>query len=166
MERIDLVKWIGAAILALVSGAMIAQYMTVHPLQMSMFLVLAMVCLFALILLIVYGAKGWWRALAVVVALVAFVIGYGAMSGVILSREDTREIPPLLRAKGDPGEGHTAVIYFTHGEPETYDPIGWLNQFREFDEQDISFVPFLIRPYFIFKLREAYEKGDFRERGV
>ena len=28
----------------------------------------------------------------------------------------------------------TAVIYFTHGEPETYDPIGWLNQFREFDE--------------------------------
>jgi protoheme ferro-lyase len=48
------------------------------------------------------------------------------------------------------------VIYFTHGEPPTYDPIGWINQFREFDEQGIPFVPFLIRPIFAYQLRKHY----------
>ncbi|MFL7893488.1 MAG: sirohydrochlorin chelatase, partial [Anaerolineales bacterium] len=43
-----------------------------------------------------------------------------------------------------------------HGEPETYDPIGWLNQFREFDKQGVPFVPKLVRPFFIYQLRNAY----------
>jgi protoheme ferro-lyase len=47
-------------------------------------------------------------------------------------------------------------VYFTHGEPETYDPIGWINQFREFDEQGIRFVPFLARPLFVNTLRGKY----------
>jgi protoheme ferro-lyase len=50
------------------------------------------------------------------------------------------------------------VIYFTHGEPETYDPIGWINQFREFDEQKIPFVPLIARPYFLHSLRKKYLK--------
>jgi sirohydrochlorin ferrochelatase len=52
--------------------------------------------------------------------------------------------------------GHTAVIYFTHGEPETYDPIGWINQFNEFDEQGIAFVPLVARPLFVYQLRNHY----------
>jgi protoheme ferro-lyase len=48
------------------------------------------------------------------------------------------------------------VVYFTHGEPETYDPIGWINQFNEFDEQGISFVPLLARPFFVHQLRNKY----------
>jgi protoheme ferro-lyase len=52
--------------------------------------------------------------------------------------------------------GHTAVVYFTHGEPETYDPIGWINQFNEFDEQGIPFVPLVARPYFLHRLRKGY----------
>ena len=60
--------------------------------------------------------------------------------------------------KAAPALGHTAVIYFAHGEPETYNPVGWLNQFREFDEQGIKFVPFFARPLFIFRLRGAYLK--------
>jgi protoheme ferro-lyase len=74
----------------------------------------------------------------------------------VLGRDDTREVPELTRKASDPGEGHTAVVYFTHGEPETYDPIGWLNQFREFDEQGIAFVPFVARPFFLKRLRDAY----------
>jgi len=80
------------------------------------------------------------------------------MTSIALSREDTREVPALVREEGEPGDGHTAVIYFTHGEPETYDPIGWLNQFREFDSQGISFIPFPFRPFFIYQLRNAYLK--------
>jgi hypothetical protein len=64
----------------------------------------------------------------------------------------------LSRALGDPGDGHTAVVYFTHGEPETYDPIGWINQFNEFDEQGIAFIPLIARPYFVYQLRNAYLK--------
>jgi len=73
-----------------------------------------------------------------------------------LAQGDTREPPELTRAKGDPGDGHTAVVYFTHGEPETYNPIGWINQFNEFDEQDIPFVPLIARPFFVYQLRNAY----------
>ena len=48
------------------------------------------------------------------------------------------------------------MVYFTHGEPETYDPVGRINQFREFDEQKIPFVPWLARPYFLHALRKKY----------
>lgn len=152
----NVIKWVLGICLSLALGALIAQYMTVHPLQMSNFLALTMVTLFLIVILIAYGTKGKLMGLTILVSIFAIVVGYGAMSKVILSREDSREIPELVRTKGQAGDGHTAVIYFTHGEPETYDPIGWLNQFREFDEQDIDFIPFLIRPYFIYKLREAY----------
>jgi hypothetical protein len=74
----------------------------------------------------------------------------------VLSREDGFPAPELTRRPDDPGLGHTAVVYFTHGEPETFDPIGWLNQFREFDEQKIPFVPFVARPFFIYQLRNKY----------
>jgi protoheme ferro-lyase len=76
-------------------------------------------------------------------------------------------VPLLIRQKGDPGFGHTAIVYFTHGEPETYDPIGWLNQFREFDEQKIPFVPFLARPFFVYQLRKKYlQVGSSNHRKV
>jgi protoheme ferro-lyase len=92
------------------------------------------------------------------VGIVGLVLGYTANASLVLRREDDRDVPELTRAAGDPGDGHTGVIYFTHGEPETYDPIGWLNQFREFDDQGIAFVPFLARPIFLKRLRDAYLK--------
>jgi protoheme ferro-lyase len=78
------------------------------------------------------------------------------MTKVILSRDDPRPIPELTREPGDPGLGHTAVVYMTHGEPETYNPIGWINQFNEFDEQGIAFIPMLARPFFFNALRNSY----------
>jgi sirohydrochlorin ferrochelatase len=87
---------------------------------------------------------------------VTFLAGYAWTARQVLSREDSRPVPALTRQRGDPGKGHIAVVYFTHGEPETYDPIGWINQFREFDEQKIPFVPFLIRPIFLYMLRQHY----------
>ncbi len=76
-------------------------------------------------------------------------------------------MPELTRQAGDAGKGHNAVVYFTHGEPETYDPIGWINQFREFDEQGIKFVPFVARPVFAYMLRNKYlEAGKSNHRQV
>ncbi len=93
---------------------------------------------------------------ATLLALVGFLTGYGFATKSFLAREDPRAISEITRDLGDPGDGHTAVVYFTHGEPETYDPIGWINQFNEFDEQGIAFVPLLARPVFTFMLRNAY----------
>jgi protoheme ferro-lyase len=104
------------------------------------------------------GLRGRAPAVGIVVALIGFGVGYTLRAQAVLAREDSRVVPELTRALGDPGEGHVAVVYFTHGEPETFDPIGWLNQFREFDEQGIPFVPLVVRPLFIHQLRNAYLK--------
>jgi protoheme ferro-lyase len=124
---------------------------------MSAYLLLGTVTGFALIVFVALGFRGK-RSLfiALGVVLVALLTGYLLRTETVLAREDDRAVPELTRVKGDPGDGHTAIVYFTHGEPETYDPIGWINQFNEFDEQDIVFVPTIARPFFIYQLRNAY----------
>ena len=94
--------------------------------------------------------------IAIPLSMALFLMGYVVMTRSFLAREDPRPVPELTRATGDPGLGHTAVVYFTHGEPETYDPIGWINQFNEFDEQGIPFVPLVARPLFLYQLRNKY----------
>ncbi|UCG82845.1 MAG: ferrochelatase, partial [Dehalococcoidia bacterium] len=111
---------------------------------------------FGLIIFIILKFRGRHALIAVILSVIFFIAGYSLMTQVVLMRDDPRPIPELTRKVGDPGDGHTAVIYFTHGEPEHYDPIGWINQFNEFDEQGISFVPFVARPIFIYQLRNHY----------
>jgi hypothetical protein len=107
------------------------------------------------------------RWVAVVISLIAFLGAYSLNTRSFLSRDDPRFVPELTRRAGEGGKGHTAVVYFTHGEPETYDPIGWINQFREFDEQGIKFVPFVARPAFAYVLRNKYlEAGKSNHRQV
>ena len=152
-----IVKWAGVIALSLLTGWLVVSYMTVPPLQMSAYLAGACFCLAGLIALLT-RFRGRDLGIAIGVSLALLLGGYWANATVVLGREDSRRVPALTRKPGDPGKGFTAVVYFTHGEPETYNPIGWLNQFREFDEQGISFVPFLARPFFIYALRDAYLK--------
>jgi len=137
---------------AFLAGVFFLKFLTAHPLRASLYLSLTWACILGSLILIsqpmILDQVGW----AVLAWSVFFVGGYALQTKFFLSREDHRQLPLLTRQKGDPGDGHSAVIYFTHGEPETYDPIGWLNQFREFDEQRIPFVPFLARPFFIYPL--------------
>jgi len=152
-------KWVLLVILAVLLGFLVVEYMTVHPLEMSTYLLLSAIVGFAICVLIALGfAHKRLLPIALVVTVVAFLAGYTITTEAFLAREDKRPVPELIRAKGDPGDGHTAVIYFTHGEPETYDPIGWINQFNEFDDQGIPFVPLVARPFFVYQLRNAYLK--------
>ena len=140
-------KWLVVALLAGLLGVLFVQYLSVHPLQMSAYLFATLVVLFVLIVVLVVGFKRTSLIIAIFLALGLFVVGHITMTRVILAREDPRSVPELTRAPDDPGLGHTAVVYFTHGEPETYNPIGWINQFNEFDEQGIGFIPAsLIKP--------------------
>jgi protoheme ferro-lyase len=152
-----IVMWISIVLLSLATGWLAVGYMTVPPIQMSAYLAGACFGLAGLIALLT-RFRGRDLGIVIGVSLVLLLGGYWAHATVVLGQEDSRTVPELTRQPGDPGKGFTAVVYFTHGEPETYDPIGWLNQFREFDEQGISFVPFLARPFFIYALRDAYLK--------
>lgn len=159
-------RWLILVVLGGVLGILFVQYLSVHPLQMSSYLFLVCMVLFSLIMVLKVGFQRTSLLLAMLLSLGVFVAGYLAMTKIILARDDPRPVPELTRKPGDPGLGHTAVIYFTHGEPETYNPIGWINQFNEFDEQGIGFIPMLARPFFFNALRNKYlevGKSDHRK---
>jgi protoheme ferro-lyase len=123
---------------------------------MSGYLLATCIVFFALVVILAVDHRGKALLIAIPLSLALFLTGYVVMTRSFLAREDPRPVPELTRAVDDPDLGHTAVIYFTHGEPETYDPIGWINQFNEFDEQDIAFVPLVARPLFVHQLRNKY----------
>jgi protoheme ferro-lyase len=151
-----ILNWVLVVVFSALSGIFFLNYLTVHPLQMSLYLLLTCLTIFALILLILYSFHKKNLFIVIPLTLGIFLAGYLVSNAIFLSREDARPLPVLTRQPGDPGDGHTAVIYFTHGEPETYDPIGWINQFREFDKENIAFVPFFARPFFVYNLRDHY----------
>ncbi|MFC2065281.1 hypothetical protein ACFLXB_09330 [Chloroflexota bacterium] len=151
-----LLKWPVLIVLASALGVLFVQYLSVHPLQMSFYLAATCFVLVGLIWLIAAGFEKKAILAAIVLAVIFYLAGHLSMTKIILARDDPRPVPELTRKPGDPGFGHTAVIYFTHGEPETYNPIGWINQFNEFDHQKISFVPLIARPFFFNELRNGY----------
>ena len=158
-------RWLLPLGLAVLLGSTLVQYLVTHPLRMSAYLSASLVILFVLIVLIARLFAGLQRGTAVVLCLLACATGWYIMTSVVMSREDYRPIPELIRQPGDPGDGHTAVIYLTHGEPSVYDPISWINQMNEFEEQGIPFMPFMARPFFFNALRHSYLRVGKSEHG-
>lgn len=149
-------KWLLPIVTSFLLGVFFLNYLTVHPLRMSTYLFLTCLALFALLAILTRGFARRQLVAAISLSIVAFLGGFLLMEQALFAAEDPRPLPDLMRARDDPGRGHTAVIYFTHGEPETYSPIGWINQFKEFDEQNIPFIPYPVRPFFIHQLRNKY----------
>lgn len=147
--------WIGfTALMSSLLGILTLQYLTAHPLRLGR---AGFQLGGALILFIGSLAQSPESlVLNIAVSFASFAAGYLFSAWKFLDMKDERYIPELIREEGDKGDGHIAVIYFTHGEPETYSPIGWINQFKEFDEQGIKFIPFPFRPLFINALRKSY----------
>ena len=159
-------RWPAVVLLAGLLGFLFVQYLSAHPLLMSYYLMATCIILVVLVVVLVVGFQRTALLFAVLISLGVFTIGHLSMTKIILARDDPRPVPELTRAPGDSGLGHTAVVYFTHGEPETYNPIGWINQFNEFDEQGIAFVPLIARPFFFNALRKKYlevGKSDHRK---
>ena len=153
---IKFIKWFLLTSFAFFTGWFLILYLTIHPLDMSLALFLTTLFGVATLITLFIPFRVKYMLIAIPIILIAFMGGFCIQNARFLSTPDTRVSPELTRQIGDPGDGHTAIIYFTHGEPETYDPIGWLNQFREFDEQKIAFVPWLVRPLFAYQLRNGY----------
>lgn len=153
---VEALRWLASSALPLVTGVLLVKFLTVHPLRMSLYLLATVLAFVTLVATLAVVFEGRALLIAIPLSLVLFSVGYVAATRVVLNREDLRPVPEITRQKDDPGLGHTAVVYFTHGEPETYDPIGWINQFKEFDEQGIPFVPLVARPLFLQQLRRKY----------
>jgi protoheme ferro-lyase len=151
-----LLSFLIVLLLSFLLGVCIVRYLTVHPLQMNWYLLLVCLFSFGLVLLLIMRFEHWDRLIALGVSLISVLAGYAYMTRVLHNVEGSRYIPEITRAQHDPGTGHCAVIYFAHGEPETYNPIGWIHTFNEFDESGVRFMPFLVRPYFLHLLRKKY----------
>jgi protoheme ferro-lyase len=149
--------WSGfTALLSLLLGNFTLQYMTVHPLKLARTGFRTGAVFTLQVINLVVSKENVFFNLGV--ALASFVVSYLFSTLRFLETEEVRVMPELTREEGEKGGGHTAVVYFTHGEPETYNPIAWINQFIEFDEQGIKFIPFPLRPLFINALRRSYLK--------
>jgi hypothetical protein len=165
----SLIRWVAIVVIGLLLGSAYVQYLVAHPVQMDIYLSFVFLAIFALVFICTRYFSGGQRIGAIAISLVAYAAGWYVMTVVVLDREDSRPMPQLVREKGDPGEGHTAVIYLTHGEPPIYDPISWINQMNEFDEQGIEFVPLMARPFFMKALRDSYlrvGKSEHREKST
>lgn len=162
-------RWILIIFLALLLGSASVQFMVAHPMRMSAYLGLSLVTLFVLLVALARYFNSGQRLAAIALSLVTFASGWFVMTDVVLSRTDDRPMPELTRQPGDAGNGSTAVIYLTHGEPPVYDPISWVNQMNEFDEQGIPFTPFMARPFFFKALRDHYlqvGKSEHRQKHI
>ncbi|HIH87746.1 TPA: hypothetical protein HA344_00880 [Candidatus Bathyarchaeota archaeon] len=154
----DVVSLLIPAAFAFLAGILLLGYLVVHPLRMSSYLAMTCVMVFAtgVAVSLIFWRDWTGGATAVGLCVVASLGGYVVMASRVLAADEKRVLPTILRKKGDPGLGHTAVVYFTHGESPTYTPINWIRQFREFDEQKKPFMPWLLRPLFLYNLRQRY----------
>jgi protoheme ferro-lyase len=150
-----LLKWIVIVAASVILGVGLVQYLVSSPLEMSLFLLLCVGLAVGLVLLVVLGLRGRARLLAVGVVLLGTVAGYLAATTVFLDTEEVRDLPELAVPAVDQRD-HTAVVYFTHGEPQAYSPLPWLETFRELDADGVSFIPRPFRPFFFLKFREEY----------
>lgn len=148
--------WILTAVLAVACSAFFLAYLVAPPMQMGW----ALTALIAL--LIFWGYLAWrnfrrWKiAAGAALFLLLFGAGYLGATRLYLAQSEAGDLPAITRPEGDAGDGHTAILYFTHGEPPAYSPMPWIETFHELDHDQVSFVPWPFRPFFLSNVRREY----------
>ena len=154
----SVLKWTAVTVLSVGLGFCLVQYLVASPLRMAAYLLLCVFLVGLLVLMVFFGFRGvTTRVLAAGVILAGFLAGYLTMTMVFLNLEEERHLPEVSLLKGEQRD-HTAVIYFTHGEPPAYSPMPWIETFKELDADKVSFIPKPFRPFFFLKFREEYLK--------
>jgi sirohydrochlorin ferrochelatase len=143
-------------LLPCLSGVLLLQYLVARPTQMSLYLVLGLGAAFLWLVVALRTFSGWGWLGGLVLVVVCFGVGFLVANTIYLNQEEQRELPEITRLEGDPGDGHTAVLYFTHGEPPAYSPMPWIETFHELDKDGVSFIPKPFRAFFLYNLRREY----------
>jgi len=152
----DFLPWLVMALLATLTGILLVQVLVSSPSRMSLFLFLFMVFAAMSIAWAVMFLNNQQLFPLIIFCLIGFIGGYLGAARSFLNQHEKRDLPELIRPPGEKGLGHTAVIYFTHGEPPAYDPMPWLETIREFDHDKVPFIPFPFRPFFFHGFRKEY----------
>jgi len=153
---LDFLPWIVFSIITALTGVFLVQYLVTSPQRMGFFLILIMVLLAWSIVWAAIFFNTQQSLAAIIFGLIFFIGGYLGATIRFLKQQENRPLPAITRSPGERGLGHTAVIYFTHGEPPAYDPLPWLETFREFDHDHVPFIPFPFRPFFFHAIRKEY----------
>ena len=148
-----------AAATSFLFGCFFVQYLTCMPRFVAPFAVLMVLSLgTAVFALTQLSGTDVWIGIALAVLLGS--LGYSLMARFVLGIKYQRPVPePIAPREKGANSGPTAIVYFSHGESQFYEPMSWVLQFREFDEQGVPFMPFLARPFFLFILRSKYKKA-------
>ena len=147
-------RWVLLTVSVFLSGFFLIQYMVRPTNQIGLYAVLLALSLAGSFFILVRSFQGREFILVGVVTLAGFVIGYVVANAMFLAQEEVRELPELTRTDG--GDGHTAILYFTHGEPPGYSAQPWIETIRELDHDNVPFVPWLVRPIFFNTVRREY----------
>ena len=115
--------WILSALLALTCGVFFLTFLVTSPLKMSWHLALLVGSGIFWSLIAYRFLSGWALVADVGLLVVLFVLGYLGATRIYLAQKEERKLPAITRTEGEPGDGHTAILYFTHGEPPAYSPI-------------------------------------------
>jgi len=147
--------WILMTVFALLTGFFIVQYMVVSPAEMSLYAVLLAIAVVGMVFVYVRTFRGRKvMTLAGLLALACLFGGFVLANAVFLGQTEVRTLPVVSRIDG--GDGHEAVLYFTHGEPPGYSAMPWIETMRELDRDNVPFVPWLVRPIFFSTVRNEY----------
>ena len=150
-------QWCAMALLALCAGFLTVRYCIAAPASMTGYAAGALVCVFLYAVLLL-RLKRIRRMLAGLGLFLLFgAAGYCIACIVYLQAPGHEQVPVLAPAQAS-SPGHTAVIYFTHGEPRTYEGSfeAWKHAIHEMDETGVPFVPWIFRPFFFKKVRDEY----------
>lgn len=125
----------------------------------------------AAIILWVVLTRQYFKRRQVILSLVLFIgfftAGYLTATWIYLSQSEQRDLPDITRPVGDPGKGHVAILYYTHGEPPAYSPMPWIETFHEIDSDNARFIPWAFRPFFLHRVRQYYlESGGSPHKKV
>lgn len=156
-------------VFSLLSGYFFLQTLVSAPLQAPLYsaaLALALVS-YAFFSLRVFQKRR--RLLVVPAVLPGFIVGYLFGTIVFLQPVPHEELPPLELPTAFSEKGFTAVIYFTHGEPPTYEKAipAWKHTIQEIDRTGAPFIPYPLRPIFFNAIRREFlEAGGSHHNAI
>jgi protoheme ferro-lyase len=150
----EIIRWILLGLFAFLSGFFIVQYMVSIFSVLAIYSILLTIAIAGTLILLIRAFKGKKIFLAVILVAIIGLGGYASANYLFLSQEDFYELGTITRTDG--GDGHTAILYFTHGEPPGYDPLPWILTMREFEHDNVPFIPWLVRPFFFNMMRNEY----------
>jgi hypothetical protein len=117
-------RWMLLIVCAILTGYLGMQYLVQSLALVGIYGILFTVAVGGTLFIIAKTFKGRALAFAAVLTFICLLAGYSIGNAVFLAQAEMRDIPTIVRTDG--GDGHTAILYFTHGEPPGYDPMPWL----------------------------------------